>query len=273
MGEITDEIRSLLDEVARNENFTNFELRYSSGSEKGDGFLSEIAKVQICGNRKMENGEVATDQLDLVCKMAFPEKSQREQLNSDQFFERETYFYNEIAPLFMEFQRERGLTEDEMFTAFPKCYKAVNDPEKNLSVIILEDLRPQGFSMWQKGRVAKIENTRSIVRELAKLHAISFAMRDQYPHKFSKFESLVDLWPTFLDPGAIYNISMKNFHRVIKMLDKPEHKKIYETFVKDIKNYYIACSDDKIPKKFRVINHGDAWMNNILFKTDKVSLI
>lgn len=110
-----------------------------------------------------------------------------------------------------------------------------------------------------------------IVRELAKLHAISFAMKDQCPEKFAKFESLIDLWPTILDSGALCNVAHQNYRRIINILDKPEHTRIYGCYLKDIKKYYVACSDESFPKQFRVINYGDAWMNNILLKMENVN--
>lgn len=268
--DISTGIKSFLNEIALENNFQSFEVELKDGSEKGNGFLSDITRAKIVGQRNNEKGELNSDQLNLVCKLSFPEKSQREQFKTDRYFEREAYFYNEIAPAFMDFQRARGLSETDMFKAFPKCYKAIYDPAKELFVIIMDDIKSEGFQLWHKERVAKIENTCLIVRELAKLHAISFAMRDQYPEKFEKFDNLVDLWPTFLEPGAICNIAHQNYRRVIQMLDKPEHKKIYETYLKDTRKYYVACTDNSIPKKFRVINHGDSWMNNILLKLDEV---
>lgn len=272
MSAISQQVFSILKEIAENENFITYRINLSNGSEKGDGLLSEITNVQISGQRKTEKCEI-NDELNLVCKVAFSDKSQREQFKCDIVFEREIYFYNEIAPVFMKFQKERGLTENEIFNAFPKCYKAVYDPEREIFVIIMEDMRVKNFQMWQKGRFAKIENTRLIIRELAKLHAISFAMKDQCPEDFSRFENIKDLWPIFIDPGAIYNITISNFQRVIRMLDKPEHKQIYGIFLKNLKNYYVTCSDESIPRKFCVINHGDAWMNNILFNMNKVIII
>lgn len=156
---ISQEILSMLHDIAKNENFSDLEIKCNDGNEKGNGFLSDIARVQIVGKRKSENDELINDQMNLVCKISFPDKSQREQFNSDKFFERETYFYNEIAPVFVKFQQDRGLSNDDMFESFPKCYKAVYDQKREIFVIIMDDLKSRGFQMWQKGRGAIIGNT------------------------------------------------------------------------------------------------------------------
>lgn len=269
---ISKETLALLNEIAKSENFVEFEIKWSNGSEKGDGFLSDILCVDIVGSKQLENGDIINDQLNLVCKVAFPHASQREQFKSDVAFERETTFYREVAPAFLKFQRDRGLTEEQMFSAFPKCYKTIFDEEKKQFVIILDDLRPKGFRMWPKSEPSKIENARAIVRNLAKLHAVSFAMRDQCPEAFAKFETLNDLWPTYFDSGAFYNIYLQNFERVMNMLDDPKHKRIYELILKNIQGYFHSCSDASVPNKFRVVCHGDAWNNNIMLKPNLVSI-
>lgn len=175
---------------------------------------------------------IVDDELNLVCKIAFPNQLQRKQFYCEQLFEREAFFYNKIVSEFLKFQIEQGLSENGMFNSFPKCYKAIYEPEKELFIIILADIRPQGYQMWQRGRLANIENAQLIICELAKFHAISFAMRDQRPKNCAKFEHLNDLWPNFTEPGIIRKIWDQNIHKFIKILDKPEHKQIYEKFEK-----------------------------------------
>lgn len=268
---ISNEIHLLLTEIAKDEKFIKFQIKYNNGSEKGDGFLSDIINIQIIGEQMHQNGEMINNELNLVCKMAFPEASQREQFKSDKAFKREIIFYRDIAPAFLKFQIDRGLSAEQMFKAFPKCYKTVFDPERNIFAIILQDMRPNGFQMWPKEKINKIENTKMIISELAKLHAISFTMKDQCFDEFEKFEKLNDLWPEYFDnSGAFNKIYIQNYCRMIKILDKPEHKRIYKLLIENLHEYFLSCSDKSIPNKFRVLCHGDAWNNNILLKLNSV---
>lgn len=54
------------------------------------------------------------------------------------------------------------------------------------NMIILENLRSQKIKMWDKAKVSTIENVRLVMNELGKLHALSFAPKDQKPNEFAK---------------------------------------------------------------------------------------
>lgn len=195
IGTAEEEVLILLSEVAESDKFTKFEIKFDGKSPKWDGCLSDIKCVTISGKKRSENGEVINDALSLVCKTAFPETKQVNQLDLDTFFERENLFYSEIAPKFLKLQRERGLGENELFHAFPKCNKAITNVEKGFSVIILENLKSKSYRLWPKNKAHNVEDVRRIVLELAKLHAISFAVRDQCPEELTLYERFDNVWP------------------------------------------------------------------------------
>lgn len=80
----------------------------------------------------------------------------------------------------------------DQFLSFPKCYATVANEDNEDSeqyAVILEDLRPQGFKLWDKKKPTPIENARLVMRELGKFHGLSIAMKDQKPQEFSQFNS------------------------------------------------------------------------------------
>lgn len=258
-----------LEEIAIAENFTRFEINLKNEGQKGDNFIGLIRCVAIVGE-KVANGSVIDAELSLVCKVLPANEIRRKQFHVDLAFERETMFYTEIAPMFIQFQRERGLNEDEMFCKIPKCYKAVSEPSQSTSVVILQDLRTDGFGMWPKNKVQIVENLRLIVKELAKYHAISFAMKDQCPEKMKKYEQLDDLFPRFFKTESAIESTRQKFSNFARIVKKRNLGHIYEEFSKDIYQYFLSCSDESVPNKYRVIGHGDCWNNNIMFKFDEV---
>lgn len=274
MNGLSKEIDSILNEIAKSENFLNYEINYFDNEEKGNGFMSDITRVQIIGNKinSTNNTSSVKDQLSLVLKASFSNSLDRELFKSDTAFEREIFFYNEIAPAFLQFQREHGLTENDIFKAYPKCYKAIFDLQNELFLIILEDLKAKEFCLWPKRKVSKIENTKIVVRELAKLHAISFAMRDQCPKQFEKFEKIPDLFGVYFESGAFYNVHKEMFRRLINIFENPRHKQIYELLSENMRKFYDLSNDDSVPNNKRIICHGDCWNNNILYKFNAVSL-
>lgn len=269
MSELPKWLVNHLEEIAIAENFARFKINLKNEGQKGDYFVGAIRCVEIVGE-KVANGSTIAAKLSLVCKVLPTNEIRRKLFHVDTAFEREALFYNEIAPMFIQFQRERGLNDDEMFHKIPKCYKAVNEPSQSTSVVILQDLRPDGFRMWPKNKVQIVENSRMIVRELAKYHAISFAMKDQCPEKMKKYEQLDDFFPRFFKSEGAIESTRKKYANIVSIMRKRDLGHIYEEFSKDIYQYILSCSDESVPNKYRVIGHGDCWNNNILYKFDEV---
>lgn len=269
IGTAEDEVLILLNEVAESEKFTKFEINFDGKSPKWDGCLSDIRCVTIIGEKRSENGELINDVLSLVCKTAFPETKEANQLDLDTFFEREILFYSEIAPKFLKFQRERGLREDELFRAFPKCYKAIANVEKGYSVIILENLKSKSYQLWPKNKAHNLEGVRRIVLELAKLHAISFAMKDQCPEELKPYERFENVWPENCK-GPFMEICRQTYRWLMTIIEDEDQKRCYEHLTKFLKEYLLSSCDHSVPLKMRVLAHGDVWTNNLLMKLNSV---
>lgn len=269
MSEIPKEILELLIDIAKSENFIEYAFKFSDISQNINTFLSDILCLKIVGKQRSSVGVVSNGKLNLICKSAFSIASQREQYKTDVMFEREVFFYQTLAPEFLKFQRERGLEEMEIFAAFPKCFKAICDEEKGIYIIILEDLRPKQFKVFPKLKINNAENIRKVLIELARFHAVSFAMKDQCPQSFKKYKELSDLWPSFLTSGAFNKIYRHVYQRSIKILDNEKYKQIYKILLENLNKYILSWSDDNSMP--RVVGHGDLHDSNILFKCNPVS--
>lgn len=243
-------LSSLLEKIAAEEQFVAFKIDGESGSGKGDNFLGVVERVTIWRQRRTAHGSIETETLSLICKSAPANEARRKAFQIETAFEREILFYNELGPAFVKFQRDKGLSEREMFSTFPKCYGANVSRVTNDYVIVLDDLRAKGFRMWPKQKIGKLENIRLVVRELAKFHAVSFAMRDQSADTFAKFERLDDSWPKFFQTKTFHDVHRHGYRQTIETMKSTEHKAIYEDFLTDLQKYFLACSDETIPDKF-----------------------
>lgn len=259
----------ILKRVAEKENFINFTTGAGSGTNIGDNFLSELFTVVISGTQKQEDGEEIDAKLNLLCKLAPASAQRRKEFQSDLFFGRETYFYNTVAPAFLRFQQEKGLLGEDQFKAFPKCYEIVFDPENEIYVIVMEDLRPKGFTMWPKQHPTPASYCRLVVREMAKFHAISFAMKDQQPEKFEEYKKLDDLINFFVASPTKVQFYSNSYDRVIEALEKEEHKNIMREIQKNIPGYIASCLNKEAAARYGVISHGDSWNNNFIYQMNK----
>lgn len=188
----------ILKRIAEKEGFVDFTTDVGSGSNIGDNFMGELLTAVISGKQKQNYGKEIDTKLNLLCKLAPTSAQRRKEFLADEVFGREAYFYNTVAPAFTRFQQENGLPDEDQFKAFPKCYEAIHDPENEIYAIIMQDLRPEGFAMWPKKEPTPTSYSRLFVRELAKFHAISFAMKDQQPEQFKEFEKLNDVLRLFI---------------------------------------------------------------------------
>lgn len=261
---IPDYLRSLLERIAIREGFADgYRIISRSGSKVGDGFIAEMLSVVISGNR---NG-VADDELVLVCKIP-PTNEVRQKMAVD-LFNREIASYEKLLPALVEFQREKGIGEDEGFYAFPKCYGTHIDEGKSEFAVVLEDLRPKGFRMWNKYAPIDYQHAKLVFTQLGKFHALSFALRQQRPEVFEEFKSLASgmfkIMTDFPDSTAYHQ---KNYDRALETLhpDDKGEMQIIRNIRKNFPENFRSAVSAPDAEPFAVFCHGDFWNNNIMFQ-------
>lgn len=257
----------LLKEIAASEGFTeDAQIDQKSGSNSVDGFMGDILRIVISGARKINERNLAKDELYLVCKLIPADSRQLDGFKANLVFERETLTYTKIFPQFAEFQRAKGLSGSDCFQCYPKCYAAVANADKCEYAIIMEDLRPKGFVMWPKTLPAPVDHLNRVVEELAKLHAISFALKDQQPDVYNELRQVNDLFRFTLRGNGVANWLKLAYDKAIAVLSDENHKKIAQ----DLRNNLYRMVDDHLgdgaSDPFGVISHGDCWILNQLFR-------
>lgn len=227
-----------------------------------------ILTAVISGKQKPKDDLEIDAKLNLLCKIAAANAQQCKESMADLLFKRESYFYNTVAPAFMHFQQEKGLPEKDQFKAFPQCYEAVCDQEKEVFTIVMEDLRPKGFTMLPMQKPIPPAHCRLFMRELAKFHAISFAMKDQQPEEFEEFKKLDDLLSALNSTPDSINSFRNSYNRAIEALESEEHKNIMRDVETRTPEYFESCLGRNAAEAFGVVSHGDTWNNNILYRTN-----
>lgn len=173
-------------------------------------------------------------------------------------------------PFFVQFEQSKGVTAEENgFSEYPQCYRSVTtDPNECL---LLEDLGMRGFRTID--RVTEnftADHVRLVMQSLGKLHAVSFALKDQQPDKFVELASkLSERFIRFDDPykRVFFN---KHVDAIFKLLSGEEDayllEKMRKLFKKDAIDIAAECLSTELGS---VITHGDVHQNNILFRYDK----
>lgn len=242
-------------EIAKNEGFTDYNLEITSGSNEGDGMVAEILSVTIKGSKK---------ELNLIVKLPPTEGRFYDVM---ELFERENFFYKEIVPAFENFQKEREIQFADGFFSYPKCFYASVEREINQAAIIMEDIRKNGFLMGNKSKPVDFSHCRILMIQLGRLHAISFAMREQQPELFNRLKNIPDLLSKVMMHDVMKPINLINCEKASKLFNSDEEFK-NEKFVKFSENLWSKvskCLEPEIAGKYAVIGHGDCWINNMMF--------
>lgn len=182
--ELPPSIQGLIDQICKENGFSDYSMEINPGLEVGDGYTSDILSVRICENGKEKS-------LNIMCKISPDNKDKA--LFAKDAFGREIAFYEKVVLSFTKFQTEKNLSKEDQFLAFPKFYAVLTDDENLKYAIAMEDLRPQNFKLWSKAKPTSIENAKIAMRELGKFHGLSIAMKDQRSEEFSKLQQMRDL--------------------------------------------------------------------------------
>lgn len=266
MSSLPPKIKVLLEKVAEAEGLVDFEIVVGSNTKKNVNFLGELISVVVSGKQINANGTKIDKKLDLLCKFA-PVHSLNKGLKTEKMYEREIFFYKNVAPAFNRFQEEMKLSPDDRFTSFPKCYDAVCAPEDDTCVIIMQDLRSEGFALWPNEKPTPFERVRLIVEELAKFHAISFAMKDQRPEQFAEFTKLDDFVRVFLTVDHFEAVFRQSIERAMKALRSEEHKSIFRECLQNYRDVCNNCLQGRFSDESCVVTHGDCWKNNVIYRS------
>lgn len=255
MSEIPDFVRDLVHKIAKSEGLIDYKIDVKPGTNHGDNLFSDMLSVTITGQRT----------LHLLCKLAPTNEARRQHSGSLRLFRREALMYNKIFPLFDEFQREKGLKPEDMFTAYPKCHVAIADDVTDQFVIIMDDLRPQGYAMWPKAIGTPLAHEYLVMEQLGKLHGISLALKDQRPDVYESLRALKDVIVEFFEHDSMTQLMHAAYDKVISVLDNVEHKRIMGEMREHVQKFHEdLLTGDCDP--FGVVGHSDCWNNNLIYR-------
>lgn len=252
-GDSAQIIRDLLAPVLSKLNIDDYILDISDGKSKGDGYSGEAYTVKV----KQKSEETC-----LFAKLAERNDEYRKFVDIKLAYINEVAFYTETFPVLDEFQREKQVRQPVQIA---KCY-ATSVKEKE-EALILEDLRVAGFGMWNRKKPLDEAHLSFALKNYGKLHALSFALRDQHPEKFNKIaDSLIDLFPVvFVNFMEGFKKEMFKNAEMLKQRGLIAEAELTEKVAHEIEEIYALQCEANEP---RIVTHGDSWCNNMMFQYD-----
>lgn len=235
---------------------------FGSGFKKGDFYLSEVFRLKVEGEDA--NGQPLN--VNLVVK-ALPKKAARRKLfRSDIFFRNEINFYKKVLPAFEKFQK--GTKAKNPFNEYPQYYASHCDGVNDF--LALRDISELGYGAASRQETIDYEHCAAIMKSLGRFHAVSLAFKDQQPDEFTKVAQSIE--ETYYNDKfrAWYTPFLKDAIKVAEHAVSTEFPgTVYEEKSKkflhdDVFQVQINLVERK--NKYSVIQHGDCWMPNFLFR-------
>lgn len=268
-SELSSFIKSTLDRViVKHMNSTSYQLNIQPGFASDAGYSSDLLSIVVTTPNKPHT---KSEQLNLICKRERGEIDRLRDFMTVVCFNREINFYKNIAPALLEFQSGKALNDTDSFQCICKCYAAEND-EFDHFAIILDDLRSNGYAMWNPKQPIRNDHSNAVMRALGKFHGISLAMKHQQPDLFEQFTKTDNIPKEFLSGEYLQALLHPVYDQAIDLLEDEEHKNILRSVKKRMPELFEQCLGKIASMRFGVVTHGDFWSNNILYRYENVSI-
>lgn len=244
---------SWLRPIALKNNLKNFNISITGSSKKGDGYLGDISFVEVQSkDGKTYSFVVKSGKNGPLIRDNFPIRSA---------FKNEIFVYNEVFPQFLHFQREKNVKNP--FHNFAQCYET--QIYEDMEVLVLENLKNSGYALWDRTVGMNREHVVEILKNYGKLHAISYALKDQKPELFHNLASnLKDIYIHMFEGFKDMDIGM--FNDIIKAAKTKGFDDIVEKSIFLDKHIVKIHELRGTQNPYAVIIHGDCWTSNYMFK-------
>ncbi|KXJ76423.1 hypothetical protein RP20_CCG009677 [Aedes albopictus] len=240
-----------------------------TATSAGDNYLSDVFRVWVRFNRKSaKNGEHSEEDISLIVK-CMPDTGFRGpvigMLNA---YEKEVYMVRNVVP---ELSR---LMKGEKFAA--KIFYATTDPVR---LIIFQDLKTLEFTMADRTLGGlDYDHCCTIMRKIAKFHAASMILVSSSKSKAAELNEHLEYG--FLNPhipiedNTMLEILGNGLTSLVTCAEKhwtgfsPNIIAKLKRMMPNYKSRIQACLNQKFSNGYKVVNHGDLWINNIMFQYD-----
>ncbi|XP_023012808.2 uncharacterized protein [Leptinotarsa decemlineata] len=255
MSVLSEEQKKIIDSVARKNGFTgDFEVGACAGTAKGDNYLGDILRVSIKNDAR---------KLEVILKSTLTSEALRKEVSMDNVFSREIYIYEKVFGEFKKFQDNFVISNP--FSGHPKLYEASH--KAGQECLVMENMVENGFKLWNRQIPMTPEHIKAVIVEYAKFHTVSLAMNHKNPDLFKDLTSGLKehvFEADMSDPVKLQlyiDAILGNGYKALE--SEPELLDALKRLGKSLPEYFEVSKD---PKWNLVINHGDCWCNNLMFK-------
>lgn len=165
--------------------FEIIEKKTKTLTPPGEHYGSLMVSLDLIIQRNNVNEDV-----HLVAKFLPASEMLRNAFDTDVTFKKEIVAYTEILPALKKFQIDCGI--NDIIDVFPKCYGARLNLDTNQNevgedaVLIFENLKAENYVMYNRYDGFDFDTSNFIVKDLAKFHALTLAMKLLRPKEYQQ---------------------------------------------------------------------------------------
>ncbi|CAG9839117.1 unnamed protein product [Diabrotica balteata] len=239
----------------------NFTFTVENTTQKGEGYIGELFFVKIDLQQPINEKEV----LYLVIKTNKKNPGSEKSISIVQdLCKREVYFYSTILKEYQDFQKNKKLPV--LFDMVPKCYKTFSEIDNE--VVILENLKEEGYMLHPREQPMNIAHLEMGLRSYAKLHAMSFALKDQKNDIFENISKTCTplLNEMFLNFKKLFDTKTRILVETLKEAGRPDLSMVYENYINDKSIYTRFIEVTNAISKDLALIHADSHNGNMMFQ-------
>ncbi|XP_037030222.1 uncharacterized protein LOC119070043 [Bradysia coprophila] len=232
----------------------------SPATGKNENFVSVVYRAKI----KIEMLETKLRRsVDVIVKVLL---STMEELKAFSVFPRERFMYEDVLSSYERIWLDRA---GEKIRFGPRSIKFETDPYE---IIVLDDLKAEKYEMLKRQAGLNLVQAKLLLEKLAKFHAAS-AIRYQTDGILQNYFDRKSTMPEFPEDSPFIQ-GFKRMHQGFADSVK-NYGDCDEAAAKiaswDFKKLHNVWVDAAVPMGcgFQVMNHGDIWLNNMMFRSDE----
>lgn len=215
----------------------------------GENFNSELMRIKIIYYSPTSPGPQT---LSIISKCLSDDEFMIKFAKDMKYFEREMLFYNKTLKQMCSY----GILE----TIAPKAYYVSSQPKPTM---LLEDLSDLHYKILPRALGLDQEHSFYVLDRLACFHASSVALHEEDPNALSTYNQIVfanfDVMNRLLTDGL-----QELMNTCGRYSDLIKHVKHLESLQNDFLE--MVWTSGEAHPNFNVLNHGDLWNNNIMFR-------